>query len=130
MTEYQGQVLALDGQQIMRFGFNKAWGAAYRAKLAARLKELGYSVSETKGGMWRMDAVAPEIELEFSARTSRIEKVKAHGVWEMTAWRVTRRRKDPNRGEQNVLAGWRERLARLQAGGTGQGQAEVVTGNP
>jgi len=130
MTEYQGQVLALDGQQIMRFGFNKAWGAVYRAKLAARLKELGYSVSDTKGGMWRMDAVAPEVELEFSARTSRIEKVKAHGVWEMTAWRVTRRRKDPNRGEQNVLAAWRERLARLQAGTTGQGQAEVATGNP
>ena len=130
MTEYQGQILALDGHQIMRFGFNKAWGAAYRAKLAAGLKELGYSISDVRNGMWRLDAVSPELELEFSGRRARIEKVKANDVLDMTAWRVTRKKKDPGLGKQDVLAGWRERLARHQPNTAVLDRAEIVRENP
>ena len=73
MTAYRGAVLAVDGRRIMTRDFNKLWGAMYRANLAAHLNELGYSVSYTKKGELRMDAVPLAVEREFSGRRAEIE---------------------------------------------------------
>ena len=94
--------------------FNKVWGALYRANLAAKLKELGYSVSYTKKGELRLDAVSLEVEREFSGRRAQIQAKKELGARDMEAWRETRKDKDPQIVKAGVLAGWRDRVARHQ----------------
>jgi conjugative relaxase-like TrwC/TraI family protein len=114
LTELDGKVLALDGRRIMAQDFNKMWGAMYRAKLAARLKELGYSVSYTKKGELRLDVVSLEVEREFSSRRAQIEKAKANGCRDMDAWRKTRKQKNPEIEKAEVRADWQSRAARHQ----------------
>ncbi|MDD4953047.1 MAG: MobF family relaxase, partial [Desulfovibrionaceae bacterium] len=112
LTEEGGKVLALDGRQIMAQDFNKMWGAMCRAKLAARLKELGYSVSYTKKGELRLDAVSLEVEREFSKRRRQIENAKANGLRDMDAWRKTRKQKNPEIEKAEVRADWQSRMAK------------------
>jgi conjugative relaxase-like TrwC/TraI family protein len=112
LTELDGKVLALDGRRIMAQDFNKMWGAMYRAKLAARLKELGYSVSYTKKGELRLDVVSLEVEREFSSRRAQIAKAKANGCRDMDAWRKTRKQKDPDIVKSEVRTDWQSRAAR------------------
>ncbi|MDD5658006.1 MAG: MobF family relaxase, partial [Elusimicrobia bacterium] len=126
LTEHKGQLLSLDGRRIMRQDFNKAWGAMYRAKLAANLKELGYSVSYTKKGELRLDCVSLQVEREFSGRRAEILAQKEKGVRDMAAWRATREDKDPNIEKEAVLASWQERLSRHQAKTVEQNRAEAV----
>jgi ATP-dependent exoDNAse (exonuclease V) alpha subunit len=114
MTQHGDAIMALDGRQIMARDFNKVWGALYRANLAAKLKELGYSVSYTKKGELRMDAVSLEVEREFSGRRAEIQAKKDLGARDMAAWRETRKDKDPEIVKADVLAGWRDRVARHQ----------------
>jgi conjugative relaxase-like TrwC/TraI family protein len=111
LTSYRNRVMALDGRQIMARDFNKMWGALYRSKLAARLKELGYSVSYTKKGELRLDAVSLEVEREFSGRRAQIEKAKANGCRDMDAWRKTRKAKDPEIEKSAVRSDWQSRAA-------------------
>ena len=111
MTAHAGKVMAVDGKQIMTRDFNKAWGAMYRAKLAANLKERGYSVSYTKKGEMRLDAVSLELEREFSGRRAAILAAKEGGSRDMEAWRRTRRQKDPLSEREGVLMNWQERAA-------------------
>jgi conjugative relaxase-like TrwC/TraI family protein len=112
LTELDGKVLALDGRQIMAQDFNKMWGAIYRAKLAARIKDLGYSVSYTKKGELRLDAVSLEVEREFSRRHAQIVSAKANGARDMDAWRKTRKQKDPEIVKSDVRTDWERRAAR------------------
>lgn len=114
MTALGDKILAVDGRQIMRRDFNKMWGAMYRAKLAAYLNEAGYSVSYTKKGELRMDAVPLEVERAFSGRRAQIQAKKAAGALDMEAWRRTRKEKDAEVEKADVVAGWRERLANCQ----------------
>ncbi|MCX5794774.1 MAG: relaxase domain-containing protein [Elusimicrobia bacterium] len=112
LTSMDGKVLALDGRQIMAQDFNKMWGAMYRAKLAAKLKELGYSVSYTKKGELRLDAVSLAVEREFSRRHAKIASAKANGARDMDAWRKTRKDKDPDVEKSAVRSDWESRIAR------------------
>jgi conjugative relaxase-like TrwC/TraI family protein len=112
MTETSRKVMTLDGRQIMRQDFNKLWGSMYRAKLACRLKEAGYSVSYTKKGEVRLDSVSLELEREFSKRRAQIAAAKGAGERDFDAWRKTRKGKDHEVNKAEVLADWQERLAR------------------
>ncbi len=112
MTAHAGKVLAVDGKQIMTRDFNKMWGAMYRAKLAAHLKERGYSISYTKKGEMRLDAVSLELEQEFSGRRAAIVAAKERGTRDVDAWRGTRKQKDPSVEKGDVLASWQARAAR------------------
>lgn len=113
MTAYKGKVLAVDGKQIMTRDFNKMWGAMYRAKLAAHLKEQGYSISYTKKGEMRLDAVSLDLEREFSGRRAAIVAAKEGGkTRDIDAWRTTRKQKDPAVEKQDVQASWQARAAR------------------
>jgi len=111
MTSYKDKILALDGREIMTRDFNKMWGAVYRTKLAAKLKEHGYAISYTKKGEWRMDAISREVEMVFSGRRAAIEALKELGVRDMDAWRKTRKEKDPSVVKKDVMASWRAKLA-------------------
>ena len=115
LTALGDKVMALDGRQIMARDFNKMWGAIYRAKLAAHLKELGYSVSYTKKGELRLDAVSLEVEREFSSRHAQIAAAKAQGARDMDAWRKTRKAKNPDVVKADVREDWSSRVARHRA---------------
>ena len=112
LTAMEGKVMALDGREIMARDFNKMWGALYRAKLAAKLNELGYSVSYTKKGELRLDAVSLEVEREFSRRGAQIAAAQANGARHMDAWRKTRKAKNPNIVKADVSRDWQSRVAR------------------
>jgi ATP-dependent exoDNAse (exonuclease V) alpha subunit len=120
------QILSLDGRRIMRQDFNKMWGAMYRAKLATNLKEAGYSVSYTKKGELRMDSVSLEVEREFSTRRAEIVAAKKRGESDMTAWRTTRKAKNPEVKKTSVLENWQARLDQYQAKTVEQNKAESL----
>ena len=125
LTSYGDKIMALDGRQVMRYDFNKMWGAMYRAKLAANLKEAGHSVSYTKKGELRLDSVSLEVEREFSKRRAEIVAAKEGGLSDMEAWRKTRKAKDPKVEKVNVLEDWRARVERYQAKTVEQNKADV-----
>lgn len=110
MTEYQGKVWALDGKNIMSQDFNKMWGAFYRNRLAAQLREYGYGISYEQKGEWRLDCVSVEVEHEFSTRRRQIKEQKEAGMTDMDAWRKTRQDKKPESFKEGILASWRKRL--------------------
>ena len=116
MTHNAGKIRALDGQGILRPGFNQGWGAKYRSKLTANLKAAGHSVSSDEKRMPRLDSVPLAVEREFSKRRDEIAAAKGRGVSDDAAWRVTHtltpKRKDGETTQAGLLAGWRERLAR------------------
>ena len=126
MTRLGGDILSLDGRQIMRQDFNKMWGALYRAKLAAHLKEAGHSVSYTKKGELRLDSISLEVEREFSSRRAEIVAAKERGERDMTAWRKTRKEKDPKVGRGGVLEDWQARLGRYEAKTAEQNRADAL----
>jgi len=95
MTAYKTRVFSLDGQLIMRLGFNHAWGAKYRARLGVKLSALGFPTSKIKGDQWRLDVVAPEIEGAFSSRTREIQAETHRGVSDIWAREKTRREHSP-----------------------------------
>ncbi len=125
LTSYGDKIMALDGRKILRHDFNKLWGALYRAKLAANLKEAGHSVSYTKKGELRLDSVSLELEREFSKRRAEIVAAKKDGLHDMAAWRKTRKEKDPKVEKVNVLEDWRTRVDQYQAKTVDQNKAEV-----
>src|ERR1019366_7364775 len=124
LSAYGDKVMALDGRQILRHDFNKMWGAMYRAKLAANLKEAGYSVSYTKKGELRLDSVSLEVEREFSKRRAEIVAAKKQGIRDAAAWRKTRKEKDPKVGRGGVLEDWQARLAQYQSKTASQNRAD------
>ncbi len=115
LTDLGGKIMALDGRQIMARDFNKMWGAIYKTKLGAKLKELGYAVSYTKKGDLRLDAVSLEVEREFSRRHAQIAAAKANGARDMDAWRKTRKAKNPNVAKAEVSQDWQSRVAMHRA---------------
>ena len=124
MTQLGGEILSLDGRQIMRRDFNKMWGAMYRAKLAAHLKEAGHSVSYTKKGEMRLDSVSLEVEREFSKRRAEIAAAKKEGLHDMAAWRKTRKEKDPAVERAPVLEDWRARVEQYEPKTVEQNRAD------
>ena len=126
MTAHGGKIYALDGKQIMIRDFNKVWGAMYRTSLAAKVKELGYSVSYTKKGEWRLDAVSLETEKAFSRRTAEIEAQMKQGLGHMDAWRKTRKEKDPAVLKHDVVAAWRDRAGELPQRTTAQNREAAI----
>ena len=126
MTAYRDRILALDGRQIMTRDFNKLWGAMYRAKLAAHLNEVGYSVSYTKKGELRMDAVPLEVERAFSGRRNEIQARKESGLRDVEAWRRSRKAKNPAVEKGHVLENWRERLAACPEKTAEETRAETI----
>lgn len=106
MTSTEGKILALDGREIMFQDFNKFWGGMYRAKMASRLKELGYSLTYLKNGEWRVNSVSLELEQNLSTRRQQILAEKSQGTLDMAAWRKTRKEKDPGIHKENVKARW------------------------
>jgi ATP-dependent exoDNAse (exonuclease V) alpha subunit len=126
LTAYGDKIMALDGRKIMRHDFNKVWGAMYRAKLAAHLREAGYSVSYTKKGELRLDSVSLEVEREFSTRAAQIEAAMKGGKRHMDAWRKTRKEKDPKVEKGNVLEDWQARLEQYKTKTVAQNKADSV----
>jgi conjugative relaxase-like TrwC/TraI family protein len=126
LTAYGDKIMALDGRKIMRHDFNKMWGAMYRAKLAAHLKEAGHSVSYTKKGELRLDSVSMDVELEFSGRRRAIVAAKKRGNRDMAAWRKTRKEKDPKVERDGVLSDWQARLGQYAAKTVEQNRADSV----
>ena len=126
MTAYKHRIFALDGREIMARDFNKLWGAMYRAKLAARLNELGYSVSYTKKGELRMDAVPLEVERAFSGRSRAIKAQKEAGLRDVDAWRQSRKEKDPAVQKEQVLESWRARAAACPQKTAAETRAETI----
>lgn len=124
LTSYEDKIMALDGRQIMRYDFNKMWGAMYRAKLAANLRAAGHSVSYTKKGELRLDSVSLEVEREFSTRRAEIVAAKKDGLHDMAAWRKTRKEKDPKVGKVGVLGAWRDRVQQYEAKTVKQNKAD------
>lgn len=126
LTSYGDKIMALDGRKIMRHDFNKVWGAMYRAKLAANLKEAGHSVSYTKKGELRLDSVSMDVELEFSGRRRAIVAAKKRGNRDMAAWRKTRKEKDPKVERDGVLEDWQARLGQYVAKTVAQNKEDAV----
>jgi conjugative relaxase-like TrwC/TraI family protein len=126
MTKLGDKIMALDGRSIMTRDFNKLWGAMYRNKLAARLKELGYTVSYTKKGELRLDAVSLEVEREFSGRRAEILAAKEAGARDMDAWRKTRKEKDSDVEKRGVLESWRERVGRYREKSASENRREAL----
>jgi conjugative relaxase-like TrwC/TraI family protein len=124
MTQLGGEILSLDGRQIMRRDFNKMWGAMYRANLAAHLKEAGHSVSYTKKGELRLDSVSLEVEREFSKRRAEIAAAKEQGLNDMAAWRKTRKEKAPEAERAPVLEDWRARVEQYEPKTVDQNRAD------
>lgn len=126
LTAYGDRVMALDGRQIMTRDFNKLWGAMYRAKLAANLNEFGYSVTYTKKGELRMDAVSLEAERAFSGRSREIKAKKEAGLHDMAAWRRSRKEKAPTTLKSLVQKDWRARLAACPEKAEWQNRADAL----
>jgi conjugative relaxase-like TrwC/TraI family protein len=124
MTQLGGEILSLDGRQIMRRDFNKMWGAMYRANLAAHLKEAGHSVSYTKKGELRLDSVSLEVEREFSKRRAEIAAAREKGLNDMAAWRKTRKEKAPEVERAPVLEDWRARVEQYEPKTVEQNRAD------
>lgn len=75
-----GRCASLDAREVMRW--QKAIGAAYRAELAAGLRELGYAI-ERDGDAFRIAGVGDEVEKEFSQRRQQIEaRLRELGLWD------------------------------------------------
>jgi conjugative relaxase-like TrwC/TraI family protein len=124
MTAYGDKIMALDGRQIMRHDFNKLGDSLYQNKLAANLKEAGYSLTYGQKGHWRMDVVPLAVEREFSTRRVEIEAAKERGIRDMAAWRATRKEKDPQVEKVGVFADWQARVGQYEAKTVEQNRAD------
>lgn len=109
VTEHDGKIMALSAKELMTPDFNKTWGAVYRAKLAARLRELGYNITYTKAGEWRLDKISYAAELMFSTRRQQILEAEADGKRDMDAWRKTRKEKQPFADKSAITTEWHEK---------------------
>ena len=103
------------------------WEAAIHARLAAKLKELGYGI-ERKGKDWDVAGLSPALLKKFSRRTNLIEaKAAALGVKTADAkaalGAATREKKQKDLSWDQLKAAWdsqltqgeREQLARVHA---------------
>ena len=116
MTEHNKKFTALDMKKIFNGDFNKTFGAIYRQKLAAKLHSLGYSISYTKKGEWRLDIIPKEMEEEFSTRHKQILKAKEKEA-DINAWRKTRADKNPLVEKDKILKDWNERAEKTSIKG-------------
>jgi conjugative relaxase-like TrwC/TraI family protein len=76
MTEQDGIMESLDMKKIFRGDFNKTFGAIYRRKLAHNLKKLGYNLTYTRNGEFKLSIIPKELEETFSKRHRQIEDAK------------------------------------------------------
>ena len=125
MTEEKGKFTALDMKKIFNGDFNKTFGAIYRQKLAAKLHSLGYSISYTKKGEWRLDIIPKEMEEEFSTRHKQILKAKEKEA-DINAWRKTRADKNPLVEKEKILQDWNERAEKTGSKTIIENSKEIV----
>lgn len=108
MTKHGNKIMAIDGRAIMARDFNKMWGAVYRNRLAASLKEAGYGITYTKKGEWRLDSVSRELEVTFSQRRQQILKQKESGKSDLEAWNLSRKEKNPLISKEAIIKSWND----------------------
>ena len=125
MTENNKKFTALDMKKIFNGDFNKTFGAIYRQKLAAKLHSLGYSISYTKKGEWRLDIIPKEMEEEFSTRHKQILKAKEKEA-DINAWRKTRADKNPLVEKDKILKDWNERAEKTSIKGLTDNSKENI----
>jgi conjugative relaxase-like TrwC/TraI family protein len=90
------------------------WQAAFRARLAKRLQDLGYSL-QRKSGDFELSGFAPATLRKFSRRTSKIEDVaRERGIDDpeekARLGALTRERKDKRLTQSDLVREWGERL--------------------
>jgi|GEM_PF-2209397 len=126
MTKHGDKIMALDGRAIMARDFNKVWGAVYRNRLAAYLKEAGYGVTYTKKGEWRLDSVSHELEAAFSQRRHQILEQKENGKSDLQAWNTSRKDKNPSVSREGILKKWQEKVDRFRAKEASSNRKEAI----
>lgn len=126
MTKYKDKVMGLWTREILNSDFNKTWGIFYRNNLAVRLNQLGYNVSYTKCGEWRLDKISYDLEMEFSTRRKQILQAEKEGCIDMDAWRKTRKIKDPNKNKEKIINSWLERVGLYEINTEEQNRKEVI----
>ena len=127
LTEYENKIMALRSREILSQDFNKLWGSMYRTRLASRLKNLGYNISYTKGGEWRLDKIAHQTELIFSTRRQQILEAKAEGKRDMDAWRTTRKEKSPKSPKDEITKDWQTKAERTNTKTEEQNKEQTKT---
>lgn len=126
MTNHGNKIMALDGRAIMARDFNKMWGAFYRGRLAANLKESGYGITYTKKGEWRLDSVSRELEVAFSQRRQQIVAQKEVGRSDLEAWNETRKDKNPDISKSDILKNWQETVDQFKGKVAGLNRREAI----
>jgi conjugative relaxase-like TrwC/TraI family protein len=107
MTENDNKFCAVDMARLFRGDFNKVFGSIYRSKLANKLSSIGYSVSYTKKGEFRLDCIPYEMERKFSKRNKQIQDAKGEkNEKDMIAWKETRSAKNPTVDKKEILDTW------------------------
>jgi len=127
MTKYGDKVMALDGRAIMAADFNKMWGAVYRSRLAANLREVGQTITYTKKGEWRLDSVSHELEKAFSQRRRQILDQKQAGKTDLQAWNDSRKGKNPSILKGDISKAWQETVDRFKTKDSGLNRREALT---
>lgn len=127
MTKHGNKIMALDGRAIMARDFNKVWGAVYRNRLAASLKEAGYGITYTKKGEWRLDSVSRELEVTFSQRRQQILKQKESGKSDLEAWNISRKEKNPLISKEAILKSWEETVKSVKVRDAEFNRNEAIT---
>lgn len=112
VTQHQGKFMGLWTRKILQRDFNKCFGALYRIRMAAKMKDLGYQITYLKNGEWRLAKVSLELEQEFSRRHGQIAAAKTAGKRDIDAWRKTRAEKAPGANKKEILRDWGARLSR------------------
>ncbi len=109
-TREDGSNGTLQGKHF--FDWQKAGGALYRAELSSEMQKLGFAV-ERDGESFRLPAVSPDAEREFSKRRQQIEAaLKDHGGKGARASEKaalsTRKAKDHDHDPEALREQWRE----------------------
>jgi len=110
ITKYKGKFMGLWTREILSKDFNKLWGTIYRNHLASHLKNMGYSITYSKSGEWRLDNISKECEREFSTRRRQIKTAKSQGALDIDSWRKTRKDKQNNSDKKSIIKAGRDGL--------------------
>lgn len=110
LTEYQNKYMALRSRELFQHEVNQFAGAYYRQTLADELKKIDLSITYLKGGEFRLDLIAGEVEKEFSTRRAQITKAKGGGASDLDAWRKTRKDKNPKIDKAEIKKNWGHRF--------------------
>ncbi|PKN02219.1 MAG: hypothetical protein CVU77_00010 [Elusimicrobia bacterium HGW-Elusimicrobia-1] len=127
LTEHNGKIMALDGREIFKRDFYKFFDALYKRRLEKILSEdLGYKLTYSKAGEWRLDKVSLECERAFSTRRKQILDAESGGLSDFNAWRKTRKEKDMKLDREQLRLRWESALRLTNAKPAEQNRREGV----